>query len=245
MSRRVLLALGPVTALLAASPAGASQVAIGVDDRNSAAPQWSPAGDVAIAPGDSVVWDLSSGVQAHNVLAATDPGTTPWTGLSAGPPATQGSFTFNTPGRYRFVCRFHSGQTSGVWTGMVGTIVVGNPPPPPPPPLSAQPFTNDASFDPATLETGGLDTTRPKLRKVALDRSGRRLKLRFRVSERSAVTVRLVRAGKRVRTKRVSARSRGSITLRGLPRGRYRVQLRARDLAGNASGARVAHVTVG
>jgi len=114
-----------------------------------------------------------------------------------------------------------------------------------PPPLSAQPFTNDASFDPATLETGGLDTTRPKLRKVALDRSGRRLKLRFRVSERSAVTVRLVRAGKRVRTKRVSARSRGSVTLRGLRPGRYRVQLRARDLAGNASGARVAHVTVG
>ena len=126
-----------------------------------------------------------------------------------------------------------------------GRTTSANPPPPPPPPLSEQPFTNDASFDPATLETGGLDTTRPKLRKVALDRSGRRLKLRFRVSERSEVTVRLVRAGKRVRTKRVSARSRGSVTLRGLRPGRYRVQLRARDLAGNASGARVAHVTVG
>ena len=121
----------------------------------------------------------------------------------------------------------------------------GIPAPAPAAAVSEQPFTNDASFDPATLETGGPDTTRPKLRKVALDRSGRRLKLRFRVSERSEVTVRLDRGGKRVRTKRVSAGSRGSVTLRGLRPGRYRVRLRARDLAGNVSGARVAHVTVG
>jgi plastocyanin len=244
VNRSALLALGPVTALLAASPAGAAQVAVGVDDRNSAAPQWSPAGDVTIAPGDSVVWNLS-GAQPHNVVAATDPGTTPWTGLNAGPPDTQGNFTFNAPGRYRFVCQFHSGQTSGVWTGMVGTIVVGNPPPPPPPPLSEQPFPNDGTVAPAALETGGLDTTRPALRRVALDRSGRRVTLRFRVSERSEVTVRLARAGKRVRTKHVAAAGRGSVTLRGLRPGRYRIELRARDLAGNASAARVAHVRVG
>ncbi len=69
--------------------------------------------------------------------------------------------------------------------------------------------------------------------------------LRFRVSERSAVTVRLDRAGKRVRTKHVAAAGRASVTLRGLRAGRYRIELRARDLAGNASAARVAHVTVG
>jgi len=93
----MLLALGPVTALLAASPAGAAQVAIGVDDRNSAAPQWSPAGDVAIAPGDSVVWNLSSGVQAHNVLAATDPAN-PYGAALSWPDRTAAGSTGERPG---------------------------------------------------------------------------------------------------------------------------------------------------
>jgi plastocyanin len=228
--RRALL-LGAGLALVAAAPAGAATVEITADN-TPLAPVWkTPL--ISIQPGDTVVWSWPAGEPRHNVASRG----TNWSYLSTAD-ATRGEFTFPATGNYAFICQFHEASMSGV-------ITVGNAPPPPPPPLSEQPFTNDASFDPATLETGGLDTTRPKLRNVALDWSGRRLKLRFRVSERSEVTVRLVRAGKRVRTKRVSARSRGSVTLRGLRPGRYRVQLRARDLAGNASGARVAHVTVG
>ena len=227
--RRALL-LGTGLALVVASPAAAADVTVrGLDSQVFDKP------DIKLAVGDRVIWSFDPGLP-HNAVATS----ANWAGFGNVPavPAPPTEFTFTAEGIYTYVCEVHA-------TTMQGKVTVGNPPPPPPPPLSAQPFTNDASFDPAAVETGGLDTTRPELRNVALDRSGRRLKLRFRVSERSEVTVRLVRAGKRVRTKRVAAGSRGSVTLRGLRPGRYRVQLRARDLAGNASARRVAHVTVG
>ena len=236
MKRRVQVVVGTAVAFAAAAgPGYASEHTVRANETDSASPLWAPA-QLAIQPGDKVIWSFAGTTLPHNLIATSANWDLNVPLVPAGGPPTER--TFSTPGIYTYFCQLHG-------TSMTGAITVGNPPPPPPPPLSEQPFTNDASFDPATIETGGLDTARPRLSKIALDRSGRRLKLRFRVSERSEVTVRVVRAGKRVRTKRVSARSRGSVTLRGLRPGRYRVQLRARDLAGNASGVRVAHVTVG
>jgi plastocyanin len=234
VNRRLPFALGAVAALAAAAPGYAADHTVTADETNSASPLWAPA-DLAVQPGDKVTWSFAGTTLPHNLLA-TSPNWDLNVPLVApnGPPADR---TFATPGIYTYICQLHG-------TSMTGRIIVGDPPPPPPPPLSEQPFPNDGAVAPAAFETGGLDTTRPALRRVALDRSGRRVTLRFRVSERSEVTVRLARAGKRVRTRRVAAAGRGSVTLRGLRPGRYRIELRARDLAGNASAARVAHVRV-
>ena len=68
----------------------------------------------------------------------------------------------------------------------------------------------------------------------------------FRLSERAMVTVRLRRGDKVVKTRHVRGAGTLRVTLRGkvLRAGRYSVQLRARDLAGNASGTETAHVTM-
>jgi plastocyanin len=241
----MMLLLGPALALVAAAPAVAAEVTVGVDDSNSLLPTWTPP-EVAITPGDTVVWNLDSAVQVHDVAAASEPGFASWEGFTASPPAKEGKQTFTTPGRYRFVCRFHSGQESGRWTGMVGTVVVGDPPPPPPLPLSAQPFPNDGAL-PGVLETGGLDTTRPTLRSVRVQRMKLGAKISFRVSEQSVVTVRFKRGGKVVKTTKLNASGNYRGTFRDRKRlraGRYRVELRAEDVAGNLSGMRTAGVTI-
>ena len=121
---------------------------------------------------------------------------------------------------------------------MIGTVTVGAAAPPPPRviPLSEQPFGND-SAPLGTLETVSLDTTKPKLTSLSARRSGRGgARLRFRVSEESVVDVRLKRGGKVV--KRYAAAGNGHAGVHGarsLKAGRYRVEVRAYDVAGNAS----------
>ena len=69
----------------------------------------------------------------------------------------------------------------------------------------------------------------------------------FRLSERATVTVRLERGGKVVKTRHVRGSGSLRVTVqdrRALRPGRYRVQLRAEDLAGNRSGIRTARITV-
>jgi plastocyanin len=223
--------LGSAAALAFASPAVAADVQVTGLDRQAFEPA-----TIAVAVGDTVHWTFEAGLP-HNAFATS----ANWAGAfnaAATAPAPPAQFKFSAPGVYEYHCTVHS-------TVMTGTVIVGNPPPPPPPPLSEQPFPNDGAITPAQLEVGGLDTARPALRGVAAKPSGRRVRVSFRVSERSVVTVRLSRAGRTVRTRRAASASRGSVTVRGLRAGRYRVQLRARDLAGNASAARIAHVTVG
>jgi hypothetical protein len=113
---------------------------------------------------------------------------------------------------------------------------------------------NQAVLDVETGETGlpelipGLDLTPPKLSRVLLSRKrvhtgGRgRVRVRYRVSERSTVTFRVERrAGGRWSiaksfTRRRNA-GRGSVTfrIRGLRAGRHRVVVRAQDAARNRS----------
>ena len=67
----------------------------------------------------------------------------------------------------------------------------------------------------------------------------------FRVSEPSRVTARFLRGGRAVRTIGVRADGRAAITARaGLRSGRYRIELRAQDAAGNRSRVRRLRVTV-
>ena len=76
-------------------------------------------------------------------------------------------------------------------------------------------------------------------------RAGGVARLRFRVSEPSEVTVRFRRGGKVVATRHVRAAGTVRVTVpRSLAAGRYRVELRARDGAGNASRLRSARLTV-
>jgi plastocyanin len=233
--RRIPLLLGTAIALAAASPAAAAEVTIGSDESNKDAPLWAPA-TVTISPGDSVRWNLRSAITPplpHNVLSTTVAGSNSWS-FAAQVADGEGVYTFNTPGRYQFYCQFHSNGT----TGMAGTVIVGDPPPPPPPPLSEQPFPNDSALTTGTFETGSLDTTRPRLRSVKTKKSGRRVKVSFRVSEQSVVTVRFTRGGKAVKTKKATVGRSGSVTVAGLKPGRYAVKVRATDVAGNASSVR-------
>jgi plastocyanin len=235
MRRGQPLLLGTALALLAAGPAAAADVEIkGLDTR-----AWDkPA--VTIGPGDSVVWTFAGTVDFHNVKSTSGP----WAHESpVGAPAPDSGFTFTAPDTYQYVCAVHS--------EMVGTVTVtdaaGNPPPPtPPPPPGQQPFPND-SPPLGALETGGLDRTPPALSSVRVRRQRSGARIRFRVSERAVVTVRFNRGAKIVKTKKLTASGSVRMTVRdrrALRAGRYRVELRAEDLAGNRSGLRTARLTV-
>jgi plastocyanin len=237
--RRHALLLGAALPLAAAAPAGAAQVEVKAVEPAGASPVWDKA-EVDVALGDTVRWSFDGTQQAHNVEAAVEPGFTSWSGLdtttqSPAPPAT---WTFNEPGTYLFVCEVHKDS-------MRGYVRVAGAPPPPPPPPGQQPFPNDG-VAPAALETGGLDTTKPSLRYVRVQRSQRGARIRFRVSERARVTVRFKRGRKVVKTRHVNAVGSERLTVRGkaLRAGRYRVELSAEDVAGNRSGVRTARFTM-
>jgi len=215
------------TTVMAVAPAAfaADQTVQAVDVSNT----WSPR-DVTVKVGETVTWNFTGAV--HNVASTS----TNWsfrTEFGAGQPPA--SYTFGAPGTYAFVCEVHSNT-------MTGTVTVtdagGNPPPPPPPPPpSEQPFPNDAS-PLGGFEYGGLDRKRPKLRSVRMKGVRRGARVRFRVSERARVSLRVKLRGIPVKTKHVrAAKQRRTVTIRGLRAGRYHVVVRAVDPAGNRSRA--------
>jgi plastocyanin len=240
--RRALI-LGVFASLVAAAPASAAPATVhGLDTLTWDTP------DVAVTVGDTVTWTFAGTAQAHHVAnQGSDINDAGWATFSSplGVPAPDATYTFSTPGVYKFYCSVHP-------TTMFGTVTVGTadaPPPPPAPPrvipLSEQPFTNDSPALPATSETVTLDTTKPRLSSVSARRSGHRgARLRFRVSEESVVDVRLKRGGKTV--KRYAAAGTGTLafTAKSLKAGRYRVEVRAYDVAGNASSMKRVSLTV-
>jgi hypothetical protein len=113
---------------------------------------------------------------------------------------------------------------------------------PPPPPLSEQPFVNDSGA-PGLFESGEYDATKPTLSRVAVRRAGKGARIRFSVSERARVVARFSRAGKVRKAATVSAAGDGVIR-KSLDPGRYRVVLRAQDMAGKASVKLVRHLTI-
>ena len=79
------------------------------------------------------------------------------------------------------------------------------------------------------------DTVVPKLDRVKVSRVARGVRVKFRLSEAGKVTVKATR-GRSVTTRTVEvAKGTRSITVKGLKAGDYRVQVSAKDLAGNAA----------
>jgi plastocyanin len=236
MRRALLLGLG-LTALLAA-PAHAADETI----NGQANLEWDRR-NVTVQPGDTVTWAFPDVTQVHNVKATGGANADPlWPSFRSelGRPAPPGSYTFNVEGTYDFVCEVHTSTMTGTVTVSTAPIAAATPTPTPPP--SQQAFANDDAA-PVTPEKVTFDESKPRLAAVSAKRIGRRARVRFRVSEQSVVTVRFKRGRRTVRTVETAADGLRGVTVR-MRRGRYRVEVRAVDLAGNRSSLRIARVTV-
>jgi plastocyanin len=228
---RLALPLAVAIPLLAAAPASAATYEIkGLDSQAWDKPS------LTIAAGDTVNWTFAGTSLPHNVVSNSDN----WTyRTDAGaPPSPSGTYKFAAPGVYEYHCEIHA-------TTMVGTVTVtgagGSPPPPAPPGQTTYP--ND-SHPPATVETGGLDRRKPRLSAVRVRTAGSKVRVRFRVSERSRVLVRVVRHGRTVTKKQVTTSGRRTVTTRSLRAGSYRVDILARDPAGNRSKLKHKRLTI-
>lgn len=240
------IALAAALAALAcpatASAQGAVVQAVDGTDANGYVNSWSPA-HVTVKAGEAVTWSFTGSVVYHNVESRG----TNWS-IRNGDPAiapSPASFTFTTPGVYAFVCQIHADT-------MAGTVTVTDasgapPPPPPPPPLSEQPWPNDQQ-PPGALESeaASSDRTPPRLSHLRAGPVRNGARVRFRLSERADVVVSLKLAGVTVKSKRRTFRAGGhSLTVRDRRmHGRYRVEVVARDRAGNRSPPKGAQVTI-
>jgi plastocyanin len=198
---------------------------------------WAPA-ELTVRVGEPVTWSFAGTTLVHNVRSSSANWSFATPYALAGPTA---SYTFQTPGDYAFLCELH-GSTM---TGVVKVLDASGQPaaPPPPPPLSEQPFAND--IPPLTVFEK-RDKVAPKLTRVKVARVARGVRVKFRLSEAGKVTVRATRGRSVVKRTVEVAKGTRSITVRGLKRGRYRVQVTAKDLAGNAAKAKPrASVTLG
>jgi plastocyanin len=220
----VRLLVATVAAVLAFAAPASAQVFQAVDDLSGENNRWEPT-SLTVQVGDTVTWRYDGTQLAHNVLSKTPNWNVSTPASNSDPrPVT---YTFTAEGVYDFVCFYHEST-------MTGRVTVGSPPPPPPPPLSEQHWVNDAPA-PSRLEL--RDERPPRLRgvRVAAVRDGARV--RFRLSERSRVSVRFKLAGITVKAARRTFRAgRHSFLVRDRRmQGRYRVEVFARDLAGNRS----------
>lgn len=234
MKRAAMIAT--LSAALVFPAAAAADVTVQAVDETAAGPnRWAP-DVVTVKVGESVTWSFAGTTLVHNIKSKGA-----WDVSSpfavAGAPVTH---VFTTPGIYDFFCQLHEST-------MFGQVKVtdetgAEPPPPPPPPLSEQPYTNDAE----TLSVFEVrDKVAPRLDRVAVSRARHGAKVRFRLSEAGKVTVRVSR-GKTVKKRTVTVRrGTSTVTVSGLRAGAYRVQVTARDLAGNrARASKRARVTV-
>lgn len=221
---RVPYTAAAVSVAALAFPAVASAQFQAVDMTNV----WAPS-ELTVKVGEQVTWSFGGTSLVHNVKSDSSNWTykTPFAIAGAA-----GRFTFTTPGEYAFLCELH-GSTM---TGKVVVLDAGGQqaPPPPPPPLGEQPFANDV---PPLSVFELRDTVAPKLDRVKVTRVKRGVRVGFRLSEAGKITVKATR-GRSVKTRTVEvAKGTRSITLDGLKAGTYRVQVTAKDLAGNAAKA--------
>jgi plastocyanin len=233
---KALVALAAVATLASAPGALAADQTVQAVDGTAADNynnRWAPV-EVTVRAGETVTWSFAGTAGLHNVASNSvnwsyrngDPAVAP-------PP---GAFRFDTPGVYSFWCEIHT-------TTMVGTVNVTDasgapPPPPPPPPPSEQPWPNE---QPAPTVFDVADRERPRISRVRAVAVRGGARVRFRLSERARVTVRFRLAGLTVKTtRRQFGAGTHRLTVRDRRlRGGYRLDLRARDFAGNRS--RVAH----
>ncbi len=221
--------------------------------------------DVSIDTGDTVTWNTTSqavhNVEGENY---TGPGgaavAQAWNDYKT-PLVSSGSqsYTFVQPGTYTYYCLVHPEQMRGT------IEVTGDPVEPTPTPSatptttpSATPTTTpsatptatpgasgspppaDGRVTPAPAGIAATDRTAPALSGLSLTAIRRGARVRFKLSEPATVTLTVKKRGtsKVVRSMRLQARpGTRTVTVRSarLKRGRYTVELRARDATGNSS----------
>jgi plastocyanin len=218
-------------------------------DAGSAACQPGEVANVTVAAGDTVTWHFDGSDTTHNAASSNavpaDPEWEPYSGAYV----SAGSYSrrFTQPGVYKFVCEVHPSTMTGTITveGEPVETPTGTPTEDPtvtvtptPTVVVPQPGGDDHTQTPAP--SGGADAVKPRIRGVQTKVLRRGVRVRFRLSEPATVTIDVRRAGKGkvYKTARVQAPAGArTVTARGkrLTRGRYVVQLRARDALGNRS----------
>jgi plastocyanin len=213
-----------------------------------------------IQTGDTVTWIFESGV--HNVQSDSPN----WSFSSGAPPSTDPApYTFTAPGTYQFTCIVHPDT-------MTGTVTVQDAPVTPTPSPTATTTatataTTTATAVPTTSATPTAtpvgdghvhtpaprrlagDTVDPAVSRVRTTGARRAVRVRFTLSEPATVTIRVKRRGSRkvIKSARLQA-SAGTrtVTLRSgkLRKGRYTVDIQARDAFGNRSSLTTKRLTL-
>jgi plastocyanin len=200
---------------------------------------WSPSNTITIQTGDSVRWTFPEGF--HNLVSEDTPAGT-WN-PPIPPNAVQDdhpdvTHTFAAEGVYSFHCDAHPGAMDGTITVQdepVDPDPSPTPSPSPTPTPSPQPGTTHPTTPPPTPSA---DAVKPTVKSVKLKALRRAVRVRFRLSEPATVTVRVKRGRKLIKAKRVQATAGAhSLTVRSkkLKKGRYTVEILARDASGNRS----------
>jgi plastocyanin len=233
MRKGVFAAIALTGALAAAAPAYADDQTISADDNVVFTPD-----EVRIDVGDTVTWTFANPNVPHNVAAKSDSPTT-WATGDEGNYVTNHAdvtHTFDADGTYTFQCQVHPDMDGTVIVGDGGDPPPDDPPPDNPPPSSPPPTGGTHPTTPPP--TAGTDTVKPTVKRVKLKALRRAVRVRFRLSEPATVTVRVKRGHKVLKAKRVQAAAgTHSVTLRSkkLKKGRYTVEVLARDAYGNRS----------
>jgi len=214
---------------------------------------------VEIQTGDTVTWNFAGNAEFHNAAVAEDvdvpspawkypPGAFV---NGASDPNRYSSPVFAEEGVYEFLCQAHP-EMRGTITVSGEPVETQTPTPSvdptatatstPDPTPTTQPGGGGGDDHTSTpAPTGGADAVKPRISRVRATAVRNGANVRFRLSEPATLTVKLKHKGKRgkvLKTVRVHAPA-GTRTLRvrgqRLKRGRYVVQLRARDASGNRS----------
>jgi plastocyanin len=245
--RRVAaLALASAVALLATAPAASAETfEVEAKDGAENCPD-SPFGCfdpeiVEASVGDSVVWGFTQASNPHNVKIV------PWEGeplptspLFPGGSTDTYSQQFDEQRAYAYYCTLHGAITDeGVPTGMGGWVLVDTELPSPGP----DPLPNPTE-PPPWLEDP--DETPPKLTKLKAQGAKGAAQISFKLSEAARVRGTLRRNGHKAGKAGPWDAEAGSseYEVEELRRGRYTVELRAKDDAGNRSKARTASFRV-
>ena len=237
------------------SVAGASEPSADVTVKALASNVWDQP-SVNIATGETVTWDMNSGNGIpHNVQSDAGPPEDPnWAPYETTPKADgTESYMFTQPGTYAYHCIVHAGT-------MTGTVTVTGAPATPTPTTTSTPTRTPTSTatsvptatatasprpgvsatpdhtTPAPTRLAAADTTAPVVSRLRLTAVARGAKVTFALSESATVTIRLKRGNLTKRTVRLSARAgTRSVLIRGsaIVRGRYVVDIQARDARGN------------
>jgi plastocyanin len=211
---------------------------------------------ITLSTGDSVTWDMTSGVHNASSTSATasEAATKAWMERESPFPTARHDvpYTFGEPGEYRFQCIAH--------TGMEGTIIVkGEPTTTPTPtttpvatetrqepvptfqatvPPGATPVPDDHTDTPAPGKAA-KDTVAPRLLRAKVKKAAQGAKLSFWLSEPATIEIVARRGKRRVTSARLHAPAgTRSALIRSASlrkKGTYKLQWRATDAMGNKS----------